>query len=65
MNAWSLYLLSQVTSMTCLIKQRDNLSLRFYLLFENFISYDIFIKHQLMHLNFIHNSLFLKFPYCE
>jgi hypothetical protein len=51
--------------MTCLIKQRDNLSLRFYLLFENFISYDMFIKHQLMHLDFIHNSLFLKFPYCE
>jgi hypothetical protein len=23
----------------------------------------ILIKHQLMHINFIHNSLFLKFPY--
>jgi hypothetical protein len=23
----------------------------------------MFIKHQLMHINFIHNSLLLKFPY--
>ena len=24
---------------------------------------DMFIKHQLKHINFMHNSLFLKFPY--
>jgi hypothetical protein len=26
-------------------------------------NYDMFNKHQLMHINFIHNSLLLKFPY--
>jgi hypothetical protein len=30
---------------------------------QNSCNYEVFIKNQLMHINFIHNSLFLKFPY--
>jgi hypothetical protein len=29
----------------------------------HFFNYETFIKHQLMHINFIHKSLFLKFTY--